>query len=261
MKSDFDLICHEFEQGKDIKIIPIADVHLGASEHMYKEWQQFLDSITGASDTYVAILGDLLNNSTRSSVANVYEEIMRPREQKRIMCDMLEPLRDQILCCVSGNHERRSLKDADDDPTYDIMCKLDLEHLYRQNSAFMKLNFGTSQKMAGSQRPCYTIVCSHGAGGGSIGSAVTRNEKFGYMIDNMDMLITGHTHKPVVTQPAKLVIDTHNNQVKVKPFKCVTATSWLGYGGYALEKMLLPASHCPQIITLSGDHKEIKITM
>ena len=68
-----------------------------------------------------------MNNATKTSVSNVYAETMRPREQKRKLVEMLTPLRDKILVATPGNHERRSIRDVDEDPMYDIMCKLDLE--------------------------------------------------------------------------------------------------------------------------------------
>ena len=93
------------------------------------------------------------------------------------------------------------------------------------------------------------------------GGAVNRNERFGYVIDGMDCLIVGHTHKPFVTQPSKIKIDPYNNKVDIKPFKVVSSSSWLNYGGYAAQKMLLPSSHAPQVITICGNRKDIKVTM
>lgn len=261
MHSDFEIIQHHIKENKDIKIYPISDVHLGAAEHMEALWCDFVDKVRCDENSYVILGGDLINNSTRNSVANVFAETMRPREQKRVMAEMLSPIKDKILCAVTGNHERRSGKDADDDPTYDIMCKLDLEHLYRENVAFLKLQFGNKQG-DGRSNPTYTFVVTHGAGGGMLtGGSVNRNERFGYVIDGMDCLVVGHTHKPWVTQPSKIKIDPYNNKVSIKPFKVVSSTSWLEYGGYAAQKMLLPSSHAPQIITVCGNKKEIRVTM
>jgi hypothetical protein len=174
---------------------------------------------------------------------------------------MLEPIKDKILCVVSGNHERRSVKDVDDDPTYDIVCKLDIEDVYRENMAFLRLRFG-AKEAKGDQNPTYMIVVTHGAGGGILtGGAVNRGERFGYVIDGADALIVGHTHKPFVTQPAKIKIDAHNNKVSLKPFKVISTTSWLQFGGYAAQKMLNPSSHAPQTIFVAGNHKEMKVTM
>lgn len=261
MLHDFELITHHFEKNDDLIIYPISDVHLGASEHMEREWEYFCSRLLEKENAYIVLGGDLINNTTRSSVANVFEETMRPREQKKRMAEMLEPIKSRILCAVSGNHERRSLKDADDDPTYDIMCKLDLEELYRENMAFVKIQIGDVNS-SGMKNPTYTIVVTHGAGGGMLtGASVNRAERFGYVIDGMDCLIMGHTHKPLVTQPSKLKIDPYNNKVSVKPFKVVVSTSWLNYGGYAAQKMLLPSSHAPQTIQLCGRCKDIKVTM
>lgn len=261
MLSDFEIITHHFPENRDILLFPISDVHLGASEHMEKEWAEFCRHIEELPNAYIILGGDLINNATRNSVSNVFEETMRPREQKKVIAEMLMPIRNRILCAVSGNHERRSGKDADDDPTYDIMCKLDLEHLYRENVAFMKIQIG-NKKGDGERNPTYVLTITHGAGGGLLtGGSVNRNERFGYVIDGMDCLIVGHTHKPFVTQPSKIKIDPFNNKVSIKPFKVVSSTSWLKYGGYAAQKMLLPSSHAPQTITLCGRKKDIKITM
>lgn len=261
MLPDFEMVVHRFEDRPDLTIIPISDVHLGAAEHMEKEWASFCENVLSNPNVRIILVGDLINNATRNSVSNVFEETMRPREQKKMMTQMLMPLRDRILAGVSGNHERRSLKDADDDPSYDIMCKLDLENLYRENIAFIKIQMGKA-RADGLANPTYTIVATHGAGGGIYtGAAVNRNERFGYVIDGMDCLIVGHTHKPFVTQPSKIKINPYNNTVSMRPFKVVSTTSWLFWGGYAAQKMLLPSSHAVQTITLTGKRKEIVVTM
>ena len=68
-------------------------------------------------------------------------------------------------------------------------------------------------------------------------------------------------NRPLVTQPGKIFIDTQNNKVSIKPFKVVTATSWLVPGGYSLQKMLTPTSHAMQTIILRGNRKEMVVTM
>lgn len=256
---DFDLITKHFSEKDSLRIYPIADVHLGAAEHMEKAWIDFLKSVKADKNAYLILAGDLLNNCTRNSVSNIFEEKLRPRDQKRLMAEMLMPVRDRILCALPGNHERRSVKDADDEPVYDIMCKLDLEDIYRQNMAFLKIQIGERNAH---ERPCYTIAVMHGAGGGIYtGASVNRSERYGYVLDGIDLVINGHCHKPFTTQPSKIKVDPYNNKVTMKPFKVVSATSWLEYGGYAAQKMLLPSSHVLQVIELAGDKKEIKVQM
>ena len=176
------------------------------------------------------------------------------------MAEMLTPLRERILCAVPGNHEWRTAREADDEATYDIMCKLDLEHLYREHMSFVKFQFGDNRKGHGSDNPTYVLTVTHGAGGGALtGSAVNRAERFGYVLDGVDGLIVGHTHKPFVTAPEKIKVDTAQNTVSLRPFVVVNSTAWMKYGGYAAGKMLQPSGYRPQIITLHGRRKEIDV--
>ena len=261
------MIQHSFLGGHDITIIPISDVHLGSPECMEQEFISFIKTVKETPNVYLILGGDLIDNGTRSSVSDIFKATMSPSQQKKEMATILSEVADRILCFVPGNHERRSGKDADDDPVYDIAAKLDLEHLYRENIAFLKIQMGvreneTGVKTHGELRPCYSIVVTHGVGGGIYtGAAVNRNERFGYVIDGMDALIVGHTHKPFTTQPGKIFIDKQNNKISVKPFKVISSTSWLSYGGYASRNMLLPTTHCLHTLTLRGKNKEIVVTM
>lgn len=267
MMNDFDMIVHALPELDYIKIYPIADVHLGAAECMEKEFMSFLDVLKDDPHAFAVLCGDLLNNGVKSSVTNVYKETRMPAAAKRLMAELLKPISSKILAAVSGNHERRSSKEVDDDPTYDIMAKLDIEHLYRPNMAFIKIQMGEKRRKSGSEtrgenRPTYQIVLTHGASGGALtGSGINKNERFGYAIDNMDVLISAHTHRPAATKPSKIVIDPHNNMVKLRPFYVVTATSWLRPGGYTLQKMLTPTSYVEQTLILSGKRKEMEVRM
>ena len=251
MRKDTEMIPHRFDS--DIVIYPIADVHFGAAEHNFEAWFSVCKEILAQDNAYIVLNGDLINNATRSSVSNIFEETLRPREQKKAMVEMLTPLRDRILCITSGNHERRSIKDADDDPTYDIACKLDLEDLYRQNIAFLNIGIGKRTDTGGANQS-YRIAVTHGAGGGIYtGATVNRNERFGNIVDGLDCLIVGHTHKGTVSRPGKLYIDAANNQIVQRDFLVVSCVSWMEYGGYAAQKMLLPAAHSqPQKLLLKA---------
>lgn len=266
MLSDFEVITKQFPQGQDIIIYPIADVHLGSKECMLEEWQAFCKHVQDTPNAYIIIGGDLLDNCTRNSVGNVFEMGMRPSEAKKLLAQQLEPIKDRILCAVPGNHEcRKDSQAADDNALYDVMCKLDIEDKFRPNVCFLKIVFNEGIPRDTKCRkyvPCYTFVVTHGSGGGTtFGAPVNKGNNFGYTVDNMDCLILGHTHKPFTTQPQKIVFDTHNDCVTFKPFKVVCCTSWLQWGGYAASKMLIPASHDLQTITLSGNHKKLTVTM
>lgn len=267
MLSDFDMIVHQKPGLDSITIVPIFDVHLGSRECKEQEFISFIDTIAQTPNMYVILGGDLIDNGTRSGVTNVFRATISPSAQKREMAKILSKIKDKVLCSVSGNHERRSGKDSDDDPCYDIMAKMDIEHLYRENMAFVKIQMGEQTTASGARkpgkaRPCYTLLVMHGSGGGALpGGVLNRNERFGYAVDGIDAMLVGHSHKTMVSQPGKIVVDSNNNKVSVKPFKVISATSWLDYGDYAAQKMLLPSSHCIQTITLNGRKKEMVVTM
>ena len=259
MKSDFDVIVRRFDS--PIKIACISDVHYGALEHMEKEWNRFLQRVSEDPALNLILNGDLINNNTRSSVGSPWDDTVRPREQKKRMVEFLAPIKDRILCCTSGNHERRSLKDADDDPTYDIMTKLDLEDVYRQNAAFMKIQIGTEQAFKNRDNVAYNFAVTHGSGGGIYtGATVNRNERWGNVIDGIDCVVVGHTHKGTVTRPSKLVFDPYNNKVSVKDYLVISCVAWQRYAEYPLQKMMLPSSvGNPQILHLHDKEKYIEV--
>lgn len=259
MINDFVMIQRHFPRNDDLRIYFICDVHYGAQEHMDREWSDFCSNFMKDPNAYLILGGDLLNNGTKTSVTNVYRETVRPMQAKRDMAAMLKPLKSRILCAVSGNHERRN-KDVDDDPMYDIMAKLDLEDIYRENMAFLKLQIG-DVKGNGQRNPTYMLCVTHGAGGGALsGGVINRNERFSYTVEGMDVLLVGHSHKPMESYPGRIVMDGHNNRVYEKPTIVAVGTSWLRYGGYALRGMLRPSSHVRQTMTLSGKRKEIDVS-
>lgn len=253
MLSDFTVIVKEFDSA--IKVACISDVHYGALEHLKKEWEQFVKSVVDDPNMYLILNGDLINNNTRSSVGSPWDDTVRPREQKKHMVEFLNPIKDRILCCTSGNHERRSMKDADDDPTYDIMAKLDIEDVYRQNAGFMKV------QLRKDGHATYTFAVTHGAGGGIYtGATVNRNERWGNIIEGVDCVVVGHTHKGTVTKPSKLVFDPQHNVVTIKDYVVISCVAWQKYAEYPLQKMLLPASTGdPQILHLSNKEKRIEV--
>ena len=262
MRSDFDLIVHRLPECKEARLYIIGDLHVGAIEANVKGWEDFCQKILQDKNAYICILGDMVNNATRSSVSNVFNDAMsefpRPREQKRYLMGALKSLTERILCIVPGNHENRSGKDADDEPLYDVACKLDLEDIYRPNAAFVKVCFGNRDR-GGQTVPLqtYVLACLHGSGGGIYtGATVNRNERFGMVLDGVDVLAVGHTHKGTVSKPSKIVVDIHSNIVTQKSMTVISACSWLSYGGYAMRKMLLPSQaqdpDQPQTLLLGG---------
>jgi hypothetical protein len=144
------------------------------------------------------------------------------------------------------------------------MCKLDLEDVYRQNTAFMKIRLGArgpKGKDGGiGYDTSFKFAVTHGSGGGMTGAAVNRNERWGNVIDGVDCVIAGHTHKGAITRPSKIVIDDVNDLVTIKDYVVLSCVSWQAFGAYPLQQMMTPTTISrPQSIRLISRPKEIEL--
>lgn len=262
MLDDFIPIKRHFEGDEDIIIVPISDVHCGSREFNEKLFDRVASQIVNTPNMYAVIVGDVLDNGIKSSVTNVYEATMRPSEAKLLMAAKLKPLADadKILCLTDGNHEARSIREVDDSPLYDIACKLNIENLYRPNACFVKLQMGDT-KGNGSRNPTYTLLCTHGSGGGAtIGGAANRAMRTVQIFEGIDCIIQGHTHKPMDFVPQRIVFDTQNNKIRRKNIVSVVAPSFLDYGGYALRGGFAPFGYTDFALTLRRCRKEILLS-
>lgn len=257
----FNLITRHIEGNDPIHIYLIADLHYGAIEFLRNEWAAFCKRVMADDKAYIITAGDMINNATRSSISDVFRETASPGTQKYWLAEQLEPFikKKKILCMTDGNHERRSEKDADLNPMFDVAMQLNCPDIYRADLAFLKLQFGNI-KGDGEHNPTYVIAVTHGAGGGALtGSSVNKSEKTAAYFDGIDVLVTAHTHKGHISKPAKYVVNKHNNTVKYSTTTVIGCTSWLEWGGYAMRKLMPPATVAdPQQLILLGNKKEVR---
>ena len=250
MLDDFTPIFHDLP-GRTIKVWPIADVHIGARESNVAGFEKFLtEKVLPDPDSFVVICGDVVSNGLKDSLTNVYEETMPPSEQVNCAAELLMPVADRILGCVSGNHEARSRKTADIDPLWQIMTLIGKAELFRQNLCFVRVKMTD-----GSAREYYNMLLVHG-------KTAFKKKQFHGAIEGIDVLVSGHTHEGLIEKPSRLVF-TQKGLIKTKNIVSVTATSWLDYGGYAAANLLLPkATSDPQCLVFEftrGNRQEGKI--
>lgn len=248
--NDFEMVVHKLSRDLDeVNIYPLGDLHIGSPQFNLPLWKKWKQMVMDDPNGYVVIIGDLVDNGLKTSLTNSYEATMRPMEQKKWLADELKPLKDKILGACRGNHEARSIKVADYCPVYDVMTKLDLEDLYRENMAFLKVNLGAKRK---DRQFSYGIVLAHGASN-------TKVKQFAYSIDGVDLMVTGHTHDPQSHFPRKIVMDMKNEVVYQQDFTRLVVPSFLNTGGYALTAMYLPQSNKIPVVKLSGLEKKVSV--
>lgn len=252
MRNDFEMIVHELAWDMPhVNVYPIGDLHIGSAQFDIGKWKKVKQMILADPYAKVVLVGDMMDNGLKNSKTNPYEATMRPREQKEWLKRELADIADKIIAATDGNHEKRSINEVDDSPLYDVLCKLDLEDLFRENMAFIKINVG--QRNADRQ-VSYSIALTHG-------SSKAKTQKFTYAIDGVDIFINGHTHQPNSGFPAKIVMDTKNNVVKLRPYTHLVVPAFTAVGGYSLAGLYLPQDHSAiPMLTLDGNKKEVKTT-
>ena len=270
MLNDFIPIIHKFNAkdipGNKITIVPLADAHYGSQEFNEVLWHKTIARIYEDPNCYCVIVGDMIDNGLKNSVTDIYAATASPKKQKEWLREELKPIAKKILAAVGGNHERRTIKEADQDPLYDVMVSLGLENIYRQNVCFMqiKMMHPTTNEVKYKQRNDFTFAITHGAGGGMyIGSSANKVQRFGEILEGIDCLITAHTHKPLTFPACKLVFDGSAKRILQRQFTVVVASSFVDYGGYPVQKLLPPTAKTTTEIVLTytgrGNDKKIKV--
>lgn len=251
------MLQRNFDKGP-IEIWPLADLHIGSREFDTKRFLAWREKVLSKSNRQVVILGDIIDNGIKSSIASPYESTMTPKEQREYAAELLRPLRGRIICILSGNHEYRSRKDTDTDPAELIAAKLGLEDVYRADVAILHIRVG---KVANghSKSPSYSIGLTHGSSNGmTLGAGINRMGPLAIAM-GVDMMIMGHTHKPVAAPTMRYEVNKHRGTVTAVPVMLLVATSWMQYGGYGARKMMLPTPIASNHAVL--EDKEFGITL
>lgn len=253
MKSEFELIVKQFPRTtKHVHLYFIGDLHIGAKECDMNIALTWREQVLADPVGYVCILGDMINNGIKSSKTNCYEEVLRPREQKEELYKFLKPLAaaNRIISWNIGNHEYRSVKEVDSDPSYETACRLGLEDIYRQNGCFIKISLGAAKR---DRQYSYNIATVHGA-------SVNKHNKFCYAIEGADLIVSGHTHTKMIDSYSKIKFDPYNKRMVGYTTKRIVIDSMLSYGGYALRGEYTPQRYTGiMYVELSGTEKSVRI--
>lgn len=257
----------------DIRIIPFADLHLGSSKCNLDLIQKQIEKVKNDENTFAIIVGDLINNSTKTSVGDVFTEVLNPMEQMKLAVDLFEPIKEKILAITAGNHERRSYKNDGTDLGWFFANSLGLGDRYDYVAPllFLKVGYCNGHNTHNGKNQCasskdrkwmYTIYITHGDGanGRLVGGKANSLERRGAVVD-ADVIITGHTHQPLTFKQTTYVIDRSNYKVDEREQTFVNCASTLNYEGYAELYGMRPSSTAQPEIILGGARKEVKVVV
>ena len=250
---------------KELEIVPLADLHIGDKLSDIQLIKERVEYVRANENVYCLLNGDILNNSTKTSVGDVYSETLTPMEQLTEAVKLFEPIKDKILCVTNGNHEARTWKNDGID-LMAILCKqLGIEERYCKESALVFLRFGKESRgmheTNGSgkvRRITYILFVTHGSGGGrKEGAKAIRLADMASIVD-ADIYIHSHTHLPMTMKQAFYRTDVRNSTVSLVDKLFINTSACLNYGGYGEAYEFKPASKDTPHIYLSGIKKRFK---
>ena len=250
----------KYETMKEIKIVPLADVHLGDPLIDQKLLKETIEYIKNNDNVFTILNGDLMNVATKNSVSNVYGETMSPMQQIEALVNFLEPIKNKILVATSGNHERRIEKDTSIDIMHIAMKELGIGNRYSNGSYYLYLYFGEKEK--GRKAPMvYTIFGYHGSGNGrKLGGKINRLVEMSE-ICVADIFLMSHVHTPIGTKKVMFIPDYGNQTLTRREMLYAVSNSFLNYGGYASQHGYSPVSTSRIEIILNGNKRESKLLM
>lgn len=250
--------------GKDIKelrIIPISDLHIGDKLTNYKVLKDVLQTIKDTPNVYTILNGDLCNTALKNSKSDVYSDELSPMEQINKLIEILEPIKDKILVIGSGNHEDRILKETNIDVIRLVAKQLGIEDRYADNWWYLFLRFG--EKTQGRRcEMCYQISGYHGSGNGGRkpGGKINRLTEMSQVVV-ADLYIQGHNHQQIATKTSIFIPDYGNNTLNRKEMNFLMTNSFLEYGGYGEKLGFTPQPVGVSEAILDGTKRKIKILL
>lgn len=248
---------------KKLEIVPFADLHLGDPLCDLRTIREKINYVKEHNDVYCLLNGDIINNSTKGSVGDVYSDLLPPMEQLELAVSLFEPIKDKILCVTNGNHEARTWK-SDGIDLLSILCsQLEISDRYAKESALIFLRFGSdsgnNKETNGSGKVrmiSYIFFVNHGSGGGrKEGAKANRLAEMASIVD-ADIYIHSHTHLPMVMKQSFYRTDVRNSTVVLVDKLFVNTSATLDYGGYGEAFEFKPSSKDNPHIYLSGTKKK-----
>lgn len=248
---------------KNLEIITFADLHLGDVHCDVDLIRKDIEYVKDNRNVYCILNGDILNNSTKNSVGDVYSETLTPMDQLQRAVALFEPIKNKILAVTTGNHEARTWRNDGID-LMSLMCtQLGISERYANESGLIFLRFGAvtnghkeTNGSGKSRMVSYTIFVTHGSGGGrKEGAKAIRLADMSSIVD-ADIYIHSHTHLPMIMKESFYRTDIQNSVVAMVDKLFVNTSARLNYGGYGEALEFKPSSKDNPHIYLNGTKKQ-----
>jgi hypothetical protein len=214
---------------KAFTLYPLGDWHFGSAQCDSGFIRQVIEEIKQNPRAWWVGMGDLMENAIVGSMSDVYTQIIPPKDQMDIICEMLEPIKKKGLFLIAGNHERRTVRQTGIIPEQYISVKLGVPYLGFSCAVLFQ--------MSRCKDP-YTFTCyfHHNYGGGWLpGSKINKADSLRKIMPTADAIFSGHFH--ITSRIPVTWFDAGRKQVLKKVgYDYVTGSALTWNESYAEEK-------------------------
>jgi hypothetical protein len=117
-------------EGDYIAVLFLSDLHIGNANVDFDYIDKLIDFVKNHDRAFVVLNGDLIDNWVMlSPKGGEYEQTLKPETQQKVINYKLEPIKDKILAVITGNHENRSERQGDKNPSKTTAEKFDVAYL------------------------------------------------------------------------------------------------------------------------------------
>lgn len=216
-------------------IADISDIHVGNIYHNREAFEEFISQVKTIDNLYLIIGGDSTDNATTGSASSVFEQSEHGGDQVLTAYRLLEPIKDRILFCRSGNHGyERALKHNRLIPEQMLAELLGVPFYHGMASVFFNVN-----------KNLYVIGTWHNS---------KKPDKMEWL--HTDITFYEHLHK---TTYERTIVAEPNRIAKAWSLiehLDVQTGSFLGWGGYSADKGYRPNDCGTSIVELSGERNK-----
>lgn len=238
-------------QTPEVRLVPLADLHLGSLHFNRRLFAAFVDYILSTPDCYTVFLGDQIENATKTSIGlGLFDENMHLEQQLDAAYELFRPLAEagKIWGIHEGNHEFRTAAAVGLKPMRILAEKLGVPYLGYQGYHIVRV-----------REQEYHVFTAHNRGSGRTVSGKVRAAEDVDKIAVCDVYITAHSH--MLHHHAKPVFYIDSDGVVRQKFRhYVVCGSFLSYWGSYAEKELFPPSlQGAPLVTFSGLRHEVRV--
>ena len=138
-----------------------------------------------------------------------------------------------------------------------VARELHIEDKYSEGMAYIFLHFGKQDSHHSNKKVPYTILVTHGSGGGkTVGSKANRLADL-VAIADADVYLYGHTHQPMVFKEGFMRVDWRNHSLSNVDRLFVNSGAFLDWGGYAEQGQYRPSVISTPHIFLDGNKRRM----